>query len=204
MRIVVLGAGTVGQSIASLLCLNRHSVTVVDTNADHIRRINETLDVRAIHGSASESSVLFQTGISGADLCLAVTGIFLNLAKESHIANDFLDHLRIKAPNTATLCRNLSGGNRQKVVLSKWLAADSEVLILNNPTRGVDVGAKAEIYQLMMNLKQQGLAILMISEELPELLGMSDRMLIVRKRRISAEFSRSDHPTEEEVIQHMI
>ena len=133
-----------------------------------------------------------------------VTAIFLDLAKESRIAEDFLDHLRIKAPNTATLCRNLSGGNRQKVVLSKWLAADSEVLILNNPTRGVDVGAKAEIYQLMMNLKQQGLAILMISEELPELLGMSDRMLIVRKRRISAEFSRSDHPTEEEVIQHMI
>ena len=74
MRIVVLGAGTVGQSIASLLCLNRHDVTVVDTNADHIQHVNETLDVRGIHGSASQSSVLFQAGISSADLCLAVTG----------------------------------------------------------------------------------------------------------------------------------
>lgn len=75
MRIVILGAGTVGTSIASLLCLHRHSVTVVDTNADHIRNINETLDVRAITGSASQSSVLFQAGVMGADLCLAVTGV---------------------------------------------------------------------------------------------------------------------------------
>ncbi|MBN1852915.1 MAG: Trk system potassium transporter TrkA [Pirellulales bacterium] len=75
MRIVVLGAGTVGSSIAKLLCQNRHSVTVVDTNADHIRHINETHDVRAITGSAAQSSVLFQAGIIGADLCLAVTGI---------------------------------------------------------------------------------------------------------------------------------
>lgn len=74
MRIVVLGAGTVGHSIASLLCRNRHGVTVVDTNADHIRSINETLDVRAITGSASQSSVLFQAGVSSCDLCLAVTG----------------------------------------------------------------------------------------------------------------------------------
>lgn len=74
MRIVVLGAGTVGRSIASLLCLNRHSVTVVDTNADRIRNVNEKLDVRAITGSASQSSVLFQAGVSSCDLCLAVTG----------------------------------------------------------------------------------------------------------------------------------
>jgi len=88
--------------------------------------------------------------------------------------------------------------------LSKWLAANSKVLILNNPTRGVDVGAKAEIYHLMMSLKQQGLAILMISEELPELLGMSDRIHIIRKGQISATFDRSHQPTEEEVIQYMI
>ncbi len=130
--------------------------------------------------------------------------IFLNLAKEAQVANDFREALRIKAPSTATFCRNLSGGNRQKVVLSKWLAANSKVLILNNPTRGVDVGAKAEIYHLMMSLKQQGLAILMISEELPELLGMSDRIHIIRKGQISATFDRSHQPTEEEVIQYMI
>lgn len=75
MRIVVLGAGTVGGSIASLLCLHRHSVTVVDSDPDHVRHINETLDVRGITGSASQSSVLFQAGVGSADLCLAVTGI---------------------------------------------------------------------------------------------------------------------------------
>ena len=74
MRIVVLGAGTVGHSIASLLCIHGHSVTVVDTSANHIRRVNETVDVRAITGSASQSSVLFQAGVSSCDLCLAVTG----------------------------------------------------------------------------------------------------------------------------------
>ena len=74
MKIVVFGAGTVGSSIADLLCRNRHSVTVVDSNKEHARRINEELDVRVVHGSASESSILFQAGVIGADLCLAVTG----------------------------------------------------------------------------------------------------------------------------------
>lgn len=130
--------------------------------------------------------------------------VFLRLGEERRIVTKFFERLRIKAPHIATYCVNLSGGNRQKVVLAKWLAADSEVMILNNPTRGVDVGAKAEIYHLMMNLKQQGLAILMISEELPELIGMSDRILIIRKGRISGEFHRSDRPTEEQLIQYMI
>jgi ABC-type sugar transport system ATPase subunit len=130
--------------------------------------------------------------------------VFLDLRQEKRISEEYYRNLRIKAPNVATLCLALSGGNRQKVVLAKWLAANSDVLILNNPTRGVDVGAKAEIYRLMMDLRHAGLAILMISEELPELLGMSDRILIIRKGRISAEFSRRDQPTEEQVIQYMI
>lgn len=133
-----------------------------------------------------------------------VRWLLVDGAEEQNVTQRYFDRLRIKAPSLDTLCLNLSGGNRQKVVLAKWLAADSDVLILNNPTRGVDVGAKAEIYHLMMELKREGLAILMISEELPELLGMSDRILIVRKGKISGEFHRSANPTEEEIIQYMI
>jgi rhamnose transport system ATP-binding protein len=86
----------------------------------------------------------------------------------------------------------LSGGNQQKIVLGKWLANQPELLILDEPTRGIDVGAKAEIHRLMSELAAQGLAILMISSELPEVLGMSDRVLVMREGRLVAEFSRAD------------
>src|SRR5690606_8296396 len=87
----------------------------------------------------------------------------------------------------------LSGGNQQKVVVSKWLASQPKLLIMDEPTRGVDVGAKAEIHRLMSQLAaEQGLAILMISSELPEVLGMSDRVLVMREGRIVAEFDRAE------------
>ena len=85
----------------------------------------------------------------------------------------------------------LSGGNQQKVVLGKWLATKPRVLIMDEPTRGIDVGAKAEIHRLMSELAGQGLAILMISSELPEILGMSDRVLVMRQGRLVAEFPRA-------------
>jgi rhamnose transport system ATP-binding protein len=86
----------------------------------------------------------------------------------------------------------LSGGNQQKIVLGKWLANQPKLLILDEPTRGIDVGAKAEIHRLMCELAAQGLAILMISSELPEVLGMSDRVLVMREGRLVAEFSRAE------------
>ena len=98
---------------------------------------------------------------------------------------------------------NLSGGNQQKVVVSKWLASQPRLLIVDEPTRGVDVGAKAEIHRLMSELAAQGLAILMISSELPEILGMSDRVLVMRQGRIVAEFSR-DEVNQEKVATAMM
>jgi rhamnose transport system ATP-binding protein len=86
----------------------------------------------------------------------------------------------------------LSGGNQQKVVLGKWLATEPTVLIVDEPTRGIDVGTKAEVHRLISDLASRGIGILMISSELPEVLGMADRVLVIREGRITAEISRSD------------
>jgi ABC-type sugar transport system ATPase subunit len=86
----------------------------------------------------------------------------------------------------------LSGGNQQKVVLAKWLGTNPKVLILDEPTRGIDVGTKAAVHALMSNLAAQGMAILMISSELPEVLGMSDRILVMREGQLTGEFSRAE------------
>ena len=93
----------------------------------------------------------------------------------------------------------LSGGNQQKVVLSKWLAAEPRVLILDEPTRGVDVGAKADVHRTISHLATQGLAIILISSELPEVLGMSDRIVVLREGRVAAELDR-DGATSERIM----
>jgi ribose transport system ATP-binding protein len=110
-----------------------------------------------------------------------------------------IDELRIKTPGPRQLVRHLSGGNQQKVVLAKWLCTEADILIFDEPTRGIDVGAKVEIYQLINQLAARGAAILMISSELPEILGMSDRVLVMHAGRISAEFTAAD-VTQEKVL----
>jgi ribose transport system ATP-binding protein len=116
---------------------------------------------------------------------------FINRHAETKIANKEIAELRIRTPSAEQLVRNLSGGNQQKVVLAKWLIGQARVLLFDEPTRGIDVGAKAEIYGLMVELARQGAAIIMVSSELPEVLGMSHRVLVMREGRISAEFSRA-------------
>ncbi len=109
--------------------------------------------------------------------------------KEAELSQRFVDELRIKTPSLEQLTGALSGGNQQKIVLGKWLAASVDVLIMDEPTRGIDVAAKVEIYELMNRLTESGAAILMISSELPEILGMSDRILVMRGGRIVSEFA---------------
>jgi ABC-type sugar transport system ATPase subunit len=116
--------------------------------------------------------------------------------KEDVLARDFIKRLGIRARGPAQPARQLSGGNQQKVVLAKWLAAEPRILIMDEPTRGIDVGAKSEIHALMSKLAQNGLAILMISSELPEVLGMSDRVLVMNGGRIVAEIERKDATAE--------
>ncbi len=117
---------------------------------------------------------------------------------EARFAEPVVKDLRVKATATQPV-RLLSGGNQQKVVLGKWLAGDARIFIFDEPTRGVDVGAKVEIYNLMNRLTASGAGIIMISSELPELLGMSDRILVMRGGRIQAEFSAAD-ATQERVL----
>jgi ribose transport system ATP-binding protein len=108
------------------------------------------------------------------------------------LALEFVAKLSIRTPSISQLVRNLSGGNQQKVVLAKWLALRPRVLILDEPTRGIDVGAKAEIHTLMNQLAKDGVGILMISSDLPEVLGVSDRILVMHEGAIAGEFSRRE------------
>jgi D-xylose transport system ATP-binding protein len=100
--------------------------------------------------------------------------------------------LRIKAPSVFTIAGTLSGGNQQKVVLAKWLLTNPRVLFLDEPTRGIDVGAKQEIYGHINRLAKSGLAIVLISSELPEVLGLSDRVIVLHEGRVTGEFTRSE------------
>jgi len=127
-------------------------------------------------------------------------GGFLRPRRERALARRFMEQLRIKATSPAQVVRSLSGGNQQKVVLSKWLAAEPRILILDEPTHGVDVGTKADVHRAISHLATQGLSILLISSELPEILGMSDRVLVMREGRLVAELPRSE-ATQERIIQ---
>ncbi len=116
----------------------------------------------------------------------------LHLKVEKMRVMDFIDKLRILTPSIEKQVQNLSGGNQQKVVLAKWLSSESQVLIFDEPTRGIDVGAKVEVYNLMNELVENGAAVIMVSSEMPEILGMSDRILVMHKGCLVDEFSREE------------
>ena len=116
----------------------------------------------------------------------------LNLKQEEHVAETYREKLRIATPGIFETVANLSGGNQQKVVLGKWLYADCSLLIIDEPTRGIDVGAKVEIYELMKELVENGMGILMISSEMPELMGVCDRILVMHEGTIAGELMREE------------
>jgi L-arabinose transport system ATP-binding protein len=124
---------------------------------------------------------------------------FVRGAAERALARQFTDRLRVRTPSLEQVVKNLSGGNQQKVVLARWLARRPKVLILDEPTRGIDVGAKAEIYRIIADLAHDGVALLIISSEMPEVLGLADRILVMKDGRISGELSRAE-ATEEKIL----
>ncbi len=140
--------------------------------------------------------------ISGSALGKLATWGFVNASEETTVAGQFLKSLNIKAPNVDVVTGKLSGGNQQKVVLSKWMYADPDVLILDEPTRGIDVGAKYEIYTIINRLADQGKGIIVISSELPELLGICDRIYTLSEGTITADVPRSE-ATPEVLMQYM-
>lgn len=123
----------------------------------------------------------------------------LQLNMEKSKVMDFIKKLRILTPSIEKLVQDLSGGNQQKVVLAKWLASESKILIFDEPTRGIDVGAKVEVYNLMNELVQNGVAVIMVSSEMPELLGMSDRILVMHQGKLECVFN-CEEATQEKIL----
>ncbi|MDU7650240.1 MAG: sugar ABC transporter ATP-binding protein [Anaerococcus vaginalis] len=130
------------------------------------------------------------------DLIKSKIPFIISDKKEDSIANDYSKKLRIKCSSIYEKVGNLSGGNQQKVVLSKWLPLDLKVLILDEPTRGIDVGSKREIYDLINDLAKKGVSIILVSSDLPEVMGMSDRIIVFHEGKIESEFSRKDFDQE--------
>jgi ribose transport system ATP-binding protein len=117
---------------------------------------------------------------------------FVNFSQADKLAREFVEKLKIRTPSLKQLIRNLSGGNQQKVIIARWLTLKPKILILDEPTRGIDVATKAEIHALMNQLAKEGVAVMMVSSDLPEVLGVSDRILVMRSGKIVAEFSREE------------
>jgi ribose transport system ATP-binding protein len=144
--------------------------------------------------------------ITLADLSCVMRGGAINYKQERKLALDWIKKLRIKTPGPDAACRKLSGGNQQKVVLARWMTAGSQILILDHPTRGLDVGAKEEVYDLVRDLSAQGIAILLISDTLDETIGLSHRVLVMRDGEVTAEFdaSRGKKPDQVELLREMV
>jgi ribose transport system ATP-binding protein len=135
---------------------------------------------------------------------LRKAGFFITPGSEKKLAQEWCGKLNVKMRDLNQSCAELSGGNKQKIVLAKWLGNGSDIFILDCPTRGIDIGVKEAIYDIMENLKKQGKSIIMISEELPEVLGMSDRIITIKEGRLTHEFQRGKELSEQDIIEYMI
>jgi ribose transport system ATP-binding protein len=144
-------------------------------------------------------SVTDNTVMASYDLAKLHKGIFVNEKNCEETANEYVRKLKTKTPSVKQLVKNLSGGNQQKAVLARWMLLTPQILILDEPTRGIDVGAKYEIYSLMEQMAQEGKAVIMISSEMPELLGMSDRIAVMCEGHLSGILDGKD-ATDEKVM----
>jgi rhamnose transport system ATP-binding protein len=171
--------------------LLRGESIAIASPADAIRRgIGYVPEDRPRHGAILEMSIAANTSLASLSK-IAPHGL-IDRAEERELADGFVKQLRIKTPSVDMETGALSGGNQQKVALARWLAIGPAVLILDEPTQGVDVGSKSEIHSLMADLAERGLAIVMISSELPELLGMSDRIAVMHNGTIRGTLDRKD------------
>lgn len=150
-----------------------------------------------------EASIKDNISVAGLDK-IAVSHLLILPGREKKYVQEQIDSLSIKCAGMNQYVSALSGGNKQKVAFGKWIGRGSEILILDCPTRGVDVGVKQAMYQLMYKMKQEGKSILLISEEMAELIGMSDRLLIMKEGTLMKELHRSESLSEADVIQYMI
>ncbi|WP_299087177.1 sugar ABC transporter ATP-binding protein [uncultured Metabacillus sp.] len=155
---------------------------------------------RKMHGALIDLPVSQNITMAAMDRIIA-NKLVLKKKKESQIAEDYVQRLRIKTPTINQKVRFLSGGNQQKVILAKWLFTESKVLIFDEPTQGIDVGAKVEVYNLISEFVQNGGGVLLVSSELPELMGLCDRIYVIHKGEFVKEFSREE-ATEENIMMY--
>lgn len=149
-------------------------------------------------GLCTKLSIRHNIALPNLDMICDKTGS-INRAKETEICNQAVENLSIKTPSIEVNADTLSGGNQQKVVVAKWLARDSQVVMFDEPTRGIDVGAKVEIYHLMNQLKLQGIGVMFVSSEMPEILGIADRIIVMCDGRITGELM-AEEATQEKIL----
>lgn len=158
---------------------------------------------RDLESLCTQASILDNIAIAGLDK-IAVAKHFIFWPNEKKYVKENSEFMQVKCFSTAQPVSALSGGNKQKVVFAKWIGRDSEILILDCPTRGIDIGVKQMMYQLMYRMKKEGKTIVMISEEMAELMGMADRLVIMKDGKITKEFPRSKDLSDAEIIKYMI
>ena len=190
-----------GRDISGSLAMKGQPVDVSDVKRAIAAGIAYVTEDRKELGLILEEPI--SRNISLANLEAIASGGVLNKAEEQQVAERYRKAMHIRTPGVHQKVVNLSGGNQQKVVLSKWLFADPQVLILDEPTRGIDVGAKFEIYGIMNDLVAQGRGVVMISSEMPELLGMCDRIYVMNEGRIVGELAAKD-ASQERIMAHIL
>lgn len=187
-----------GTAITGTLKVNGREVKLRNEREAIEAGIAYVTEDRKVNGLVLIDTVARNNTLSRLEKVCSRRGI-INVNKENQVAEEYREKLRIKTPTIQQCANNLSGGNQQKVLLSKWMFADPNVLILDEPTRGIDVGAKYEIYCIMNDLVAQGKSVVMISSELPELLGMCDRIYVMNEGEMVAEMDAAD-ATQERIM----
>ena len=200
-------------TLGKILFGAEHGASGTVTTADGTAITNETVAMkqgigyvakdRDVESLTLSASIRDNIAIAGMER-FAVKDFLILGGREKKYVDAQIEALSIKCADRDQQVSQLSGGNKQKVVFGKWIGKDSDILILDCPTRGVDIGVKRAMYQLMVQLKNEGKSILMISEEMPELMGMSDRLIIMKDGKIMKEFMRSSDLSDTEIIKYMI
>lgn len=182
-----------------VLCRGKEIVNEIEAVRMGIGYISKNRDQEALILEGAISTNIVMPSLS--DLRRAT---FVSPGKERQLAKEQIDLLEIKCESGSQWVNTLSGGNKQKVSFAKWIAKGSDIIVMDCPTRGVDIGVKQAMYQLIYDMKKNGKAILMISEEMAELIGMADRLIIMKNFKISGEFTRSAELSETDIIEYMI
>lgn len=195
---VLFGAETL--KTGKVLCHGKEVKNEADAMKRKIGYVSKDRDVESLYLNASIKDNISAGGLE----VIAVNGFLIFSGREKKYVQKQIEDLKIKCGSMEHYVSTLSGGNKQKVVFGKWIGRGSEILILDCPTRGVDIGVKQAMYQLMYQMKKEGKSIVIISEEMAELIGMADRVVVMKNGQISGELHRSEELNEAKMIEYMI